>query len=183
LVDAAPAAKSAPQAAAQTMSASPEKARYKRLSETTAPAPDWKALAVVGAWDAPSWKEAAADYHKVRKGRPSIVEIEPERLRHLRKLMDDSVSCERAWDEINRAARARYNAAPQPTVEALMYGLRDGVDALPTKPERLRRLSELNETQLHEVCTRLQNFKPTIGRPWTPDEVAALVAIWTRTDG
>jgi hypothetical protein len=77
---------------------------------------------------------------------------------------------------------ARYNAAAQPTVEALMYGLRDGVDALPTKPERLRRLSELNETQLHEVCARLQNFKPTIGRPWTPDEVAALVAIWTRTD-
>jgi hypothetical protein len=47
------------------MSASPHKARYKELSETTAPAPDWKALAA-GAWDALSWKEAAADYRKAR---------------------------------------------------------------------------------------------------------------------
>jgi hypothetical protein len=159
---------------------SPRNLRCRQSSETRVP--DWAGMAA-GAWEAPPWKEAAADYHKARNGRPSIVEIEPEKLRHLRKLMDDSISSERAWHEINRAARARYNAAPQPTVEALMYGLRDGVDALPTKPERLRRLSELNETQLHEVCTRLQNFKPTIGRPWTPDEVAALVAIWTRTDG
>jgi hypothetical protein len=58
-----------------------------------------------------------------------------------------------------------------------MFGLRDGIDALPTKPERLRRLWELNETQLHEVCARLQNFKPTIARPWTAAEVTALVSI------
>jgi hypothetical protein len=175
LVDAAPAAKSAPQAAAQTMSASPEKARYKQLSETTAPAPDWKALAVVGAWDAPSWKEAAADYHKVRKGRPSIVEIEPERLRHLRKLMDDSVSCERAWDEINRAARARYNAAPPPTVEALIYFLRErGVKAL-AEPPTQRRLSELTDAQMIEVGERLRRLKPRIASAWSADEVATLI--------
>jgi hypothetical protein len=136
------------------MSAVPQTGHYKRLSETTAPVPDWKALAA-GAWEAPSWKEAAADYHKARDGRPSIVEI-------------------------NRVARAREGAAAS-TLEALMFGLRGGIDALPTKPERLRRLWELSETQLHEVCARLQNFQPTIARPWTADEVAALVKIWAKS--
>jgi hypothetical protein len=64
------------------------------------------------------------------------------------------------------------------TGEALMFGLRDGIEALPTKPERLRRLSELSAEQLKEVCARLQNFKPTIARSWTADELAALVKIW-----
>jgi hypothetical protein len=153
--------------------ASPQKARF-RQSETRVP--DWAGVAA-DAWEAPSWKEAAADYHKARNGRPSIVEIEPEKLRHLRKLMDDSISCERAWDETNRAARARYNAAPQPTVEALMYALRRGGAAL-TDPNNARRLSELSEAQLHEICARLQNLKPKIARPWTAEEVEALVAIW-----
>jgi hypothetical protein len=67
------------------------------------------------------------------------------------------------------------------TLEALMFGLRDGIHVLPTKPERLRRLSELSADQLKEVCARLQNFKPTIARPWTADEVAALVRIWGKS--
>jgi hypothetical protein len=62
-----------------------------------------------------------------------------------------------------------------------MFELRDGIDALPAHPERLRRLWELSETQLHEVCARLQNFNPTIARPWTADEVAALVKIWAKS--
>jgi hypothetical protein len=116
--------------------------------------PDW-AAATAGAWEAPSWKQAAVDYHKVRDGRHSIIEI-------------------------NRVARAREGAATS-TVEALMFELRDGIDALPANPERPRRLWELSETQLHEVCARLQNFKPTIARPWTADEVAALVKIWAKS--
>jgi hypothetical protein len=113
---------------------------------------EYWAAAAAGAWEAPSWKQAAVDYHKVRDGRPSIVEI-------------------------NRVARAREGAAAS-TVEALMFELRDGINALPAKPERLRRLSELSADQIKEVCARLQNFKPTIGRPWTAHEVAALVKIW-----
>ena len=74
----------------------------------------------------------------------------------------------------------RYGQMPAAasTVEALMYGLRDGIEALPAKPERLRRLSELNADQLKEVCARLQNLKLTIAQPWTAVEVAALVKIW-----
>jgi len=89
------------------------------------------------------------------------------------------VSLERAWTKLNRGD----GQAPQATVEALVYGLRDGIDALPTKPERPRRLSELSADQLQEVCARLQNFKPTIARPWTADEVDALVSIWIKSHG
>jgi hypothetical protein len=133
------------------MSAASRNFRYER-SDTAVP--DWAGVAA-GAWEAPSWKQAAVDYHKVRDGRPSIVEI-------------------------NRVARVREGAAAS-TVEALMFRLRDGIDALPANPERLRRLWELSETQLHEVSARLQNFKPTIARPWTADEVAALVKIWAKS--
>jgi hypothetical protein len=76
---------------------------------------------------------------------------------------------------------AGVGRAASMTVEALMFGLRDGIDALPIKPERLRRLSELSADQLKEICARLQNFKPTIARPWTADEVNALVAIWAKS--
>jgi hypothetical protein len=62
-----------------------------------------------------------------------------------------------------------------------MFGLRDGIEALPTNSERLRRLSELSADQLKEVCARLQNFKPTIAPPWTADEVEALVTIWAKS--
>jgi len=128
-------------------------------------------------WDAPSWREAAVAYHKDRNGRRLSVEIEPKRLARLRRLLLSEVSPERAWHELNRGD----GRAPQATVEALVYGLRDGIDALPTKPERLRRLSESSADQLKEVCARLQNFKPTIARPWTADEVDALVSIWAKS--
>jgi hypothetical protein len=87
---------------------------------------------------------------------------------------------------VPQSRRRRDNVVPferraaTSTVEALVYGLRDGIDALPTHSERLRRLSELSETQLHEVCARLQNFKPAIARPWTEAEIVALVSIWTK---
>ena len=164
-----------PQVHSQTyMSASPEKARYQQFLGSTAPALDWKALAA-GAWDPPSWKEAAADYHEARNGRPSIVEIEPEKLRQLRKLMDDGISLERVWDDINRAARARYNAAPQPTEEALMYSLRErGVKALAESATQ-RRLSKLSDAQMIEVGERLRRLKPKIARAWSADEVATLI--------
>jgi hypothetical protein len=72
-------------------------------------------------------------------------------------------------------------AAPS-TVEAVIFGLRDGLEALPTNPERLRRLSELSAEQLCAVCERLQNFKAHIGPAWSPQEVQALVDIWSATN-
>jgi hypothetical protein len=137
------------------------------------PAPDWADIARA-AWDAASWQEAAAEYPN--KNRQPAARMEPKRLNCLQVIMGKDVSLERTSWELNDQRR-RVEAAAA-TVEALMFGLRDGIDVLPTKSERLRRLSELSAEQLKEVCARLQNFKPTIARPWTADEVAALVTIW-----
>jgi hypothetical protein len=69
--------------------------------------------------------------------------------------------------------------AASSTVEALMFGLRDGLEALPTNPDRLRRLSQLSEERLCAVCERLQDFKPHIAPAWSPEEVRALIDIWS----
>ena len=131
------------------------------------------------AWAAPGWREAALEYHKARDGRVSIVPYAPEHLARLRRLMDDNVSLDRAWDELNR----RADGAAASTVEALVYGLREGLVALSKNPDRLRRLSELNAEQLCAVCERLQNFQSHIAPAWTPNEVKALIAIWSKRHG
>jgi hypothetical protein len=65
------------------------------------------------------------------------------------------------------------------TIEALVYGLRErGTPAL-TEPEVERRLLDLDAEQLRAVCARLRNLKPHIARAWTPEEVEALVVIWS----
>jgi hypothetical protein len=71
------------------------------------------------------------------------------------------------------------NGAPTSTVEALMFELRRGVEAL-TEPDVLHRLSQLSQAQLLEVCERLQNFKPGIATTWTPEEVDALAELWSK---
>jgi len=94
------------------------------------------------------------------------------------RLLDENVSLEQAWSEI-QVPRGRTAAS---TVEALMYTLRAGGTALAC-PHARRRLSELSEAQLHEVCARLQRFLPRIARAWTPVEVELLVAIWVDLHG
>jgi hypothetical protein len=54
---------------------------------------------IMTAWDAPSWRRAAVEYHRDRPGRLAV-EIEPKRLARLRRLMADDVSLERAWHEL-----------------------------------------------------------------------------------
>jgi hypothetical protein len=70
-------------------------------------------------------------------------------------------------------------AAAAMTVEALMFGLRAGIERI-SEGERMRRLSELSERQLCEVCERLQNFNPDIAPPWTVQHVKSLIGIWRR---
>jgi len=71
----------------------------------------------------------------------------------------------------------RGHGAPQTTVEALMFAMRSGAKAL-SEPSNQRRLKELSEAQLHEVCARLQKFKSNIARAWTQAEIEGLVTIW-----
>jgi hypothetical protein len=128
---------------------------------------DWKKI-TADAWDAPSWKEAVEQYHRDRAGRPLIVEIEPERLKRLRESLKDSTSFLHAYYEIRDR---RNGGAPQPTVEALMFDLRErGTEALEESATK-RRLSELNDQQVIEIGNRLQRLRPEIARKSTADEV------------
>src|SRR5262245_29224558 len=52
-----------------------------------------------GTWSAPSWREAATDYHSKRGDRLAIVDIEPDERRRLRGLLD--LPLEHAWREVN----------------------------------------------------------------------------------
>jgi hypothetical protein len=103
-------------------------------------------------------------------------QVEPERLAQLRRLLDDNVSLERAWAELNQRHRSD---APQATVEALVFSLRDGIAAL-GRPATLLRLSELSDAQLREVAVRVQKFKHEIAQPWTPQDVEVLIAARSR---
>jgi hypothetical protein len=72
------------------------------------------------------------------------------------------------------------NGAAPTTMEALMLGLHSrGVQAL-GEPDTLRRLSELNDTQLREVAVRLQKLRPEIAQPWVSEDVEVLLAAWSR---
>ena len=124
-------------------------------------------------WDDKNWKTAAREYHPARGNRTLIVELEPERLAQLRRLMADNISLDRTWAELNQRQRVD---APQATVEALMFSLRSGVAALST-PDTQRRLSELDLEQVREVCGRVQNFKQHIAPPWTEADVGLLIEL------
>jgi hypothetical protein len=77
---------------------------------------------------------------------------------------------------------ARNRPTPEATIEALVYSLRRGAAEL-SKPDKLRRLSELDKAQLKAICRRLQNFNPEIAPPWPPEDVAALIAKWRELHG
>ena len=68
--------------------------------------------------------------------------------------------------------------AAHSTVDALMYSLQRGIEAIP-EPDNQQRLAELSEDQLLAVCQRLQNFKPNIAPAWLPEELDALASIWS----
>jgi hypothetical protein len=97
---------------------------------------------------------------------------EPERLRRLRRLMADNASLERAYYEL-----VENRPTPQTTVEALILGLRERGAAALNEPAVRQRLFALDDQQLREVCGRLQRSKPEIARPWSADEVEALISV------
>jgi hypothetical protein len=79
-------------------------------------------------WNAPGWREAANEYHQQRAGRTLIVETPPEHLKRLRRLLDDSVSLERAYAEINQPDHVAAS-----TLMAAEYLVREG------DPARMRK--------------------------------------------
>jgi len=95
-------------------------------------------------------------------------------LARLRALLDDSVSLDRAYAEINTH---RHRAAVS-TIEALMLALRErGTAALAEGPVR-QRLAQLNEEQVVKVGDRLQTLLPRVAKAWSADEVRQLLEAW-----
>jgi hypothetical protein len=91
------------------------------------------------------------------------------RLEKLRRLLDDDVSLERAWEELNKPT----DHAAASTVEALMFSLRErGVAAL-AEAETRRRLAALSTTQVQVILARLMALRPTY--PAIDDELLFLL--------
>ena len=103
------------------------------------------------AWSSEGWKRAAVEYDHV--------EIPAEELARLRHLMSDEISLDRAWNEINRAARERYNEAPKATYDAVVYELRTYGLAQLTQPNCQRRLADLSTAQVKAVIASLQQCR------------------------
>jgi hypothetical protein len=116
-----------------------------------------------------SFAQACRAADKKQKRKPADPHLEL-----LRRLMRDDISLEQAWHVLNRAAQ--LDRAASSTVEALMYSLRQGVQAL-GQPNTLRRLCELSDDQLRDVAVRLQKFQPHIAPAWSPEDVEALVIV------
>ena len=128
-------------------------------------------------WDGPSWRASAKDYHEQRASRRTSETISPERLAHLRRLMADDSSIDRAWHELEAD-----RTAPKATVDALMFSLRRGINEL-TQPSTLRRLSTLDEYQLEDVCLRVQAFQQRIAPTWSAADVDLLISAWRKFRG
>jgi hypothetical protein len=65
------------------------------------------------------------------------------------------------------------------TVEALVFALRDGLDAM-KHPSNQRRLGELSDKQMKEVAERVQRFMPRIAPAWKSADVEALLSLWSK---
>jgi hypothetical protein len=150
------------------MNAASRKSIYGQSPEATAP--DW-AVVPADAWEAPSWKAAACQYHEARQRSGGKPPQPPDPL--LPALLDPAISLEQAR---RRLLKRRRGEATASTVEALAYSLRRGVDAL-AEPDTARRLAELSDDQLLAVGERLRRLKPEIARAWSGDEVAVLMQL------
>src|SRR6516162_7023766 len=134
-------------------------------------------LKTMTTWDGPSWRAPAEDYHGKRASRRTSETISPERLAHLRRLMADDSSIDRAWHELEADRTAR-----KATVDALMFSLRRGINEL-TQRSTLRRLSTLDEHQLEDVCLRVQAFEQRIAPAWCTADVDLLISAWRKFRG
>ena len=125
-------------------------------------------------WDRASWRASAKDYHEQRASRRTSETISPERLAHLRRLMADDSSIDRAWHKLEAD-----RTAPKATVDALMFSLRRGINEL-IQPSTLRRLSTLDEYQLEDVCLRVQAFQQRTAPAWSAADVDLLISAWRK---
>ncbi len=78
----------------------------------------------------------------------------PELL-HARQLLDDGVSLERAWRELNDE---RSHATPQVTIESIMYCVRQRGLAAPKEPANLERLPRCDAAAKAQIDRRIEKL-------------------------
>jgi hypothetical protein len=110
----------------------------------------------------------AADREQRKKPRDAHID-------RLRQLLAPNVTLERVWAELSRPC----GRAAGSTVDALVFALRAGIDALKDRSNQ-RRLGELNDKQMQEVAARVQKFMPHVASAWESADVAALISLWSR---
>src|SRR5262249_540534 len=132
---------------------------------------------ICGAWPCanPSFCRACRDTDRRKaRGEPPRY-IEPSRCHEPSDRIPDNwreMSIEALIAHFDRARRR--DGAPQRTVEALMFSLRErGAKAL-EEADIKRRLSDFSDQQVIEVGNRLQKLKPDIARAWNAREVETL---------
>jgi hypothetical protein len=96
-------------------------------------------------------------------------------------LFDETLSLDGAMS-IVAGRQLRGNPAANSTVDALMYSLRSGVNAL-ARNDVQQRIAMLDERQMHACCKELQHRNPDIAKSWTKDEIEKLVALWASCHG
>jgi hypothetical protein len=95
------------------------------------------------------------------------------------RLWDSAASLDSLWAQLN-TVRGRAAAT---TVEALAHQLRGGLSAL-RNPTAQRRLSQLDETQLREICARLEKTRWSLdGKkrvpPWPTADIQRVMTMWS----
>jgi hypothetical protein len=104
----------------------------------------------------PGWTESAREYHEDRAGRPAVVEIEPQQLARLRKLMAHNVSLDRLWHELNDPLS---RPTPQVTIEAILSCVRERGIATLNEPKNIGHLRGCDVTALAEINQRIAKLK------------------------
>jgi hypothetical protein len=90
-----------------------------------------------------------------RDARASIVELEPQRLARLRKLMLGGVSLDRAWHELNDV---RNRSTPKATIDAVWWAICErGMGAL-AEPRIADCIANFNEAARSELDRRIANI-------------------------
>jgi len=127
---------------------------FQQLCTSREPSSRWKQV-TADACDVFSWKQAVGEYHREGAGRRLIVEIEPERLKRLRRLMQSAVTLEQAYWEINDPSN---RPTPAVVVEAVMLAVRErGLERRkePTTVERLQRCDAVARAEINQRIQEL----------------------------
>jgi hypothetical protein len=135
-------------------------------------------------WDRRQWEKRIEAEHKKLVANQSPAER--EKLEHLHRLHE--LPIEAAW----RALNPQRDRAAASTVEALAFQTRAGGADVLRKTSAQRRLAQLDEGQVRELCGRLTKERwgmskngeqPPRVPPWKPDEIGSLVALWSNLHG